>query len=69
MVLVLKLINQKDPWRDECEMIGQQHMVDNLKFKLLYIIEDRLYGLVVGVPGYRSRGPGSIPSATRFSEK
>jgi hypothetical protein len=25
-------------------------------------------GLVVRVPGYRSRGPGSIPSATRFSE-
>jgi hypothetical protein len=30
---------------------------------------DRLCGLVVRVPGYRSRGPGSIPSATRFSEK
>jgi hypothetical protein len=25
--------------------------------------------LVVRVPGYRSRGPGSIPAATRFSEK
>jgi hypothetical protein len=24
---------------------------------------------VVRVPGYRSRGPGSIPGATRFSEK
>jgi hypothetical protein len=30
---------------------------------------DRLFGLVVRVPGYRSRGPCSIPSATRFSEK
>jgi hypothetical protein len=29
----------------------------------------RLYGLVVRVPGYRSRGPGSIPNAIRFSEK
>jgi hypothetical protein len=28
-----------------------------------------LVGLVVRVPGYRSRGPGSIPGATRFSEK
>jgi hypothetical protein len=28
-----------------------------------------LCGLVVRVPGYRSRGPGSIPRATRFSEK
>jgi hypothetical protein len=25
-------------------------------------------GLVVRAPGYRSRGPGSIPGATRFSE-
>jgi hypothetical protein len=27
---------------------------------------DRLCGLVVRVPGYRSRGPGLIPCATRF---
>jgi hypothetical protein len=26
-------------------------------------------GLVIRVPGYRSRGTGSIPGATRFSEK
>jgi hypothetical protein len=30
---------------------------------------DRLCGQVVRVPGYRSRGPGSVPGATRFSEK
>jgi hypothetical protein len=30
---------------------------------------DRLRGLVVRVPGYRSRGPGSILGATRFSKK
>jgi hypothetical protein len=30
---------------------------------------DHLCGLVVRVPGYRSRSPGSIPGATRFSEK
>jgi hypothetical protein len=30
---------------------------------------DSLYGLVVRISGYRSRGPGSIPDATRFSEK
>jgi hypothetical protein len=30
---------------------------------------DRLCGLVVRVPGYRSRGPGSILGATRFSVK
>jgi hypothetical protein len=32
-------------------------------------IMDRLCGLVVRVPGYTSRGPGSIRGATRFSEK
>jgi hypothetical protein len=31
--------------------------------------EDCLCGLVIRVPGYRSRDPGSIPGATRFSEK
>jgi hypothetical protein len=30
---------------------------------------DRLWSLVVRVPGYRRRGPGSIPGATRFPEK
>jgi hypothetical protein len=30
---------------------------------------DRLCGLVVRAPGHRSRGLGSIPGATRFSEK
>jgi hypothetical protein len=33
------------------------------------LVTDRLCFLVVRVPGYRSRGPGSIPGATRFSEK
>jgi hypothetical protein len=31
--------------------------------------DDCLCGLMVRVPGYRSRGPRSIPGATRFSEK
>jgi hypothetical protein len=30
---------------------------------------DHLCGPVVRIPGYRYRGPGSIPGATRFSEK
>jgi hypothetical protein len=33
------------------------------------LFNDRFCGLVVGVPGYRSRGPGLIPGAARFSEK
>jgi hypothetical protein len=31
-----------------------------------YISCDRLCGLVVKVPDYRFRGPGSIPAASRF---
>jgi hypothetical protein len=30
---------------------------------------DRLCGLVVRIPGYKSRDPGSIPGTTRLSEK
>jgi hypothetical protein len=37
-------------------------------FEMLLRHWDRLYGLVGRVPGYRSRGPGSIPCATIFSE-
>jgi hypothetical protein len=32
---------------------------------LMVFLNDRLCGLVVGVLGYRSRGPGSIPGTTR----
>jgi hypothetical protein len=42
-------------------------------FKKKYIIFrpmfDRLCGPVFRVPGYRFRGPGSIPVTTRFTEK
>jgi hypothetical protein len=42
---------------------------DLCKDKFVCLINgDRLCDLVVRVPDYRSRGPGSIPSATRFSE-
>jgi hypothetical protein len=33
------------------------------------ILIDQPCGVVVIVPGYRSRSPGSIPAVTRFSEK
>jgi hypothetical protein len=36
-------------------------------FSIQWLLNDDLCGLVVRVPGYRSRG--SIPGATRFSEK
>jgi hypothetical protein len=43
-----------------------------VRTEFIYIMQkkvDRLCGLVVRVPGYRSSGTGSIPGATRFSEK
>jgi hypothetical protein len=44
-----------------------------LNLYICYVEESRpplcSSGLVVRVPGYRSRGPGSIPDAIRFSEK
>jgi hypothetical protein len=38
-------------------------------FEETVFTSDHLCGLVVRVLGYRSRGPGSVPGATRFSEK
>jgi hypothetical protein len=36
---------------------------------MVFVFSFCLRGLVVIVPGYRSRGPSSIPGATAFSEK
>jgi hypothetical protein len=38
-------------------------------FVTFRVHKDRLCGLVVRVPSYRSRGPGSIPGSIRFSGK
>jgi hypothetical protein len=38
-------------------------------FEIPGAVISRLCGLVVRVPDYRSRGPRSIPRATRLSEK
>jgi hypothetical protein len=43
-----------------------------VRTEFIYVMQkklDRLCGIVVRVPVYRSTGPGSIPGATRFSEK
>jgi hypothetical protein len=45
-----------------------RHNIHHL-FLLDWYHVDRLCGLVIRVPGYRSKGPGSILDATRFSEK
>jgi hypothetical protein len=43
----------------------------SLSFKNIYKSQfiDRFCDAVIRVPGYRSRGPGSITGATRFSER
>jgi hypothetical protein len=46
-------------------------MYTDIYLSFLYrvsVMNDRLCGLVVRVPGYRYGGPGSIPGATVFSE-
>jgi hypothetical protein len=45
------------------------HLVLNLIYICIITVEDRLCSLLVRDPDYRSRGSGSIPGATRFSEK
>jgi hypothetical protein len=44
-------------------------MTDLIKLGYENKVWDHLCDLVVRVLGYRSRGPGSIPATTRFSEK
>jgi hypothetical protein len=43
------------------------HVVDEVHYRIYK--SDRLCGIVVRVPGYRSKGPGSISGTTRLSEK
>jgi hypothetical protein len=48
------------------------HVSCEVRTEFIYVMwkkVDRLCGLVVRVPHYRSRDPGSILSATIFSEK
>jgi hypothetical protein len=54
-----------------CPIGAHDHIfvLSNTNFMFYMGTPDRLWGLVVRVPGYRSRGPGSIPGDVRFSEK
>jgi hypothetical protein len=44
---------------------GKHEDARESEFSVVLVVLDRLCGLVVRVPGYRSRGPGSIPGTTR----
>jgi hypothetical protein len=50
-----KQSGRKFPYSD---IYNYQHAKQANKFKNVYSITDRLCGLVVRVPGYKSRGPG-----------
>jgi hypothetical protein len=47
----------------------RKQIIPTWQLLLVGKVRDCLFGLVVRVPAYRSRGLGLIPSATRFSEK
>jgi hypothetical protein len=49
--------------------VDNDNALPDLRYPTVHGEVDRLCGLVVRVLGYRSRGPCSIPGATRFSEK
>jgi hypothetical protein len=40
-----------------------------VRTEFIYVMWKRVDRLCIVVPGYRSRGPGSIPTYTRFSEQ
>jgi hypothetical protein len=50
--------------------LAECHILEDTgNFWMIEETDDRLCGLAVRVPGYKSRHPGSIPGATRLSEK
>jgi hypothetical protein len=52
-----------------CGVIRNTFSKDVFTVRNIMHFIDHLCGLVVRVPGYRSKGPSSISGATRFSEK
>jgi hypothetical protein len=76
VVLTVKSVGDAIIW-DQPRVELQYFRSDEIPIRLLrrciyYIVcklKDRLCGLRVRDPGYRSRGPGAIPGDTRLSEK
>jgi hypothetical protein len=70
-------VEEREEWEDKDinvriilkRIIDKQNAVTWTEFKWLRLENDRLCSLVVRILSYRSRGPDSIPDATRFSEK
>jgi hypothetical protein len=73
-ICILNMKSRKHKiWRTDWIHFNPVHKCDfkfwKQKLILHHIGIDGLCGVVVRVPGYRSRGLGLIPGATRFSEK
>jgi hypothetical protein len=50
-------------------LFDERTVLNNADYSLVGEGFVRLCGLVVRVPSYRSEGPGSVPGATKVSEK
>jgi hypothetical protein len=71
---VLSLIEEQcNRIKTHCQCSNQEKNfttnILSIDFCMLHVCHDRLCGLVVRAPGYRFRGPDSIPGTTRSSEK
>jgi hypothetical protein len=67
IVPVLQTRRQEMRRQNDFALVNYEALVELYHLWLSH--EDRICGLVVRVPRYKSRGPGSIPGALGFSEK
>jgi hypothetical protein len=56
-------------YKSSCDPLSVTLDSDQNIYEQCINLVNSLCGLVVTVPGYRFRGPGSISGATRFSEQ
>jgi hypothetical protein len=52
-------------WINVAKLSSKRQNLENKQIEKLL----SFCGCLCGLPGYRSRGPGSIPAPTKFSEK
>jgi hypothetical protein len=62
-------VSLKISYYRSCHNLRKAYLHKTIRLLILPTIRSDFCGLVFRVPGYESTGPGSIPSATRFSEK
>jgi hypothetical protein len=59
-------IRNTSEWPVPQRFVFLQRRIAYTELSSIIRLDDRLCGLVVRVPGYRSRGPGSIPTLPDF---